>query len=189
MRRIHGAVIALALLAAACGQEQDVVEVGDASLPQPAPSTFDINAYAEADMPSRDAVLAEGGVHAAAAFIRREVGEGRPTLVNIFASWCGPCRAEMPLLNDTYRVYGDQIAFLGVAHLDRYDDALAFVEELDVPFASVFDIDGDFAFAVESRGMPTTVMFDANGVLVARVIGELTEASLANLLASVDVTD
>ncbi|MEX2533743.1 MAG: TlpA disulfide reductase family protein [Nitriliruptoraceae bacterium] len=186
-RRRYGVLIAVALSAAACTSSQDVVEFGDAFLPQPVPSTFDLSAYTDADTPSRDAVLADGGVHAAAAFIRREVADGRPTLVNIFASWCGPCRAEMPLLNDTYRTYNSEIAFLGVAHLDRYDDALDFVEELEVPFASVLDLHGDFAFAVESRGMPTTVVFDADGILIGRVIGELTEASLANLLQSVNV--
>lgn len=187
MRRDHGIMLAVALLVAACGVDQDVVEFGDSVLPASAPSTFDVWAYTDAKTPARDAVLAQGGVHAASAFIRQAVADGQPTLVNIFASWCGPCRAEMPLLNATYRAYESQIAFLGVAHLDRYEDALAFVDELEVPFASVLDGDGDFAFAVESRGMPTTVVFDADGVLVARVIGELTQASLTSLLARVNV--
>ncbi len=187
MRRITGATIALTLALGACTVEPDVLEFGDSQPPASAPSAFDVFAHTNADTPARDAVLADGGLDAAAAFIRREVADGRPTLVNIFASWCGPCRAEMPLLNDMSRKHADDITFLGVAHLDRYDDALAFIDELAVPFATVFDLDGDFAFAVESRGMPTTVVFDASGNLVARVIGELTETSLANLLAAVDV--
>lgn len=180
-------VVTAALLMAACSTTPDVIEFGDAQTPPPAPSSFDVFAYTNADTPAVDAVLAEGGVDAAAAFIRREIANGRPTLVNIFASWCGPCRAEMPLLNDTFLAYQDQIAFLGVAHLDRFEDALGFVDEFAVPFATVFDFDGDFAFAVESRGMPTTVVFDQDGQLVARVVGELTETSLMKLLNAVDV--
>lgn len=181
-------LVALAtLLLAACSSTPDVIEFGDAQTPPSAPSTFDVFAYTDADTPAVDAILADGGVDAAAAFIRREIANGRPTLVNIFASWCGPCRAEMPLLNDTFLAYQDDIAFLGVAHLDRYEDALAFVNEFNVPFATVFDFDGDFAFAVESRGMPTTVVFDHEGQLVARVVGELTETSLMKLLNAVNV--
>lgn len=175
------------LFTVACTTSTDVIEFGDGAPAQPGQSTFDVNAYTDADTPARDAVLADGGLDAAAAFVRREVSDGRPTLVNIFASWCGPCRAEMPMLNASYRTHQSEIAFLGIAHLDRYEDALQFIDELAVPFPTVFDLDGDFAFAVESRGMPTTVVFDADGTLVARVIGELTETSLAELLAAVGV--
>jgi len=187
MRRFVSATVVLILALTGCTANPDVVEFGDTAPSQSSPATFDVTAYTGVAAPTFDAVLADGGVDAAAAFIRREMANGRPTLVNIFASWCGPCRAEMPLLNDTYEQYSTEIAFLGGAHLDRYEDALTFVNELEVPFATVLDLAGDFAFAVESRGMPTTVVFDADGVLVARVVGELTETSLAKLLAAVDV--
>lgn len=187
IRRTTLVVVAALLVAACSSSNNDVIEFGDTQTPPPAPSSFDVFAYTNADTPAVDAVLADGGVDAAAAFIRREVANGRPTLVNIFASWCGPCRAEMPLLNETYLRYQDEIAFLGVAHLDRFEDALGFVDEFAVPFATVYDFDGDFAFAVESRGMPTTVVFDQEGQLIARVVGELTETSLMKLLNAVNV--
>ncbi len=137
-----------------------------------------------AAVPPVDARLVPGGWPEAAAFIAREAEAGNPTLVNIFASWCGPCRAEMPMLLEA-RDEHPEVTFLGIDHLDRLEDGEAFVEELDIDFATIHDLDGDVAFAVGGRGMPTTVVFDRDGRLAGRVVGELTETSLAQLLDEV----
>ncbi len=135
-------------------------------------------------VPPVDARLVSGSWPEAAAFIAREARAGNPTLVNIFASWCGPCRAEMPLLLAA-RDANPDVTFLGIDHLDRREDGEAFVEELGIDFATIHDLDGDVAFAVGGRGMPTTVVFDRDGQLAGRVVGELTETSLAQLLDEV----
>lgn len=134
--------------------------------------------------PEAGAVLDPRGYVAVAAFVARESAAGRPVVVNLFASWCPPCVREMPMIVEAAaRETG--IAFLGVAHLDRDADARRFVEEQDVRFTTVLDLDGDTAFAIGGRGMPTTVAFDRDGRLVARVIGELTPTSFEELLAAV----
>ena len=131
--------------------------------------------------PAPGSVLTDGGWEEASAFVARSVAAGRPTVINLFASWCGPCEREMPLLN---RVAGRDLGtdFLGVAHLDARADAERFVAEQRVVFTTVLDLGGEVAAAVGGRGLPVTVAFDRDGVMVGRVFGELTEDSLEALL-------
>jgi thiol-disulfide isomerase/thioredoxin len=131
--------------------------------------------------PAMGSVLTDGGWREASAFVARSSRAGRPTVINLFASWCGPCEREMPLLN---RVADRELSidFLGVAHLDARRDAERFVAEQRVTFTTVLDLDGEVAAAVGGRGLPVTVAFDRDGVMVGRVFGELTEDSLEQLL-------
>lgn len=176
------AVVAGLLLG--CGSDPEVADFG-APAPEGAPAPageVDVNEVAAPAEPTPpDADLHPGGWEAAADWIAREAGAGRPTLVNIFASWCGPCEREMPMLIEAADANPD-IAFLGIDHLDRLEDGREFVDRLGVDFPTIHDLDGDVAAAVGARGMPTTVGFDADGVLVARAVGELTEGSLERLL-------
>jgi len=177
--------VVLLLLLAACGDE--VVDFGavPGSAAPSRPADLGLDARESAGTPpAPDARLESGGWPEAAAFIVREADRGRPTLVNIFASWCGPCRAEMPLLLAAHREH-PEVAFLGIDHLDRREDGEAFIDEFGIDFATIHDLDGDVAVAVGSRGMPTTVVFDTDARLVARVIGELTPRTLAELLDAV----
>jgi thiol-disulfide isomerase/thioredoxin len=134
--------------------------------------------------PALGSVLVDGGWEQAAAFVASNVADGQPTVINLFASWCGPCEREMPLLN---RVADQErgIVFLGVAHLDARKDAERFVAEQQVRFTTILDLDGAVAAAVGGRGLPVTVAFDQDGVMVGRVFGELNERSLEDLLALV----
>lgn len=193
MRVRAAAVLAAGLLlvaAAACSAGDDgVVDFGATpgeDAPRvPADDGVDVFAAPEPEeVPSVDARLVSGSWPEAAAFIAREARAGNPTLVNIFASWCGPCRAEMPMLLEA-RDANPEVTFLGIDHLDRREDGEAFVEELGIDFATIHDLQGDVAFAVGGRGMPTTVVFDRDGQLAGRVVGELTENSLAQLLDAI----
>ena len=76
-----------------------------------------------------------------------------------------------------------EVTFLGIDHMDRFEDGEAFVDEFGIEFATIHDIDGDVAFNVGGRAMPTTVVFDRDGRLAGRVFGELTPTSLEQLLA------
>ena len=68
---------------------------------------------------------------------------GRPVVVNVWASWCGPCRVEAPLLQDAADEYGDRVAFLGVASRDEPDGAARFIERYGISYPNVFDDSGE----------------------------------------------
>ncbi len=187
--RLAATLLGAVLVVAACTSEPEVIDVADEGIGDtpdvPTDGRLDVSdVEPPAEIPPADAELFEGGWPEAAAWIAREADEGRPTLVNIFASWCEPCRREMPMLVEASREHTD-VAFLGIDHIDPIEQGRAFVAEYDIPFATIHDLGGDVAFAVGSRGMPTTVVFDREGRLAGRVIGELTETSLAELLDEV----
>lgn len=158
--------VAAALLVNACGG---------------AGSELDVHEAAAASPPPVDAQLVDGGWPEVAAWVAREADAGRPTVVNLFASWCAPCRAEAPLLRTAIAANPD-VAWLGVAHSDFRDNAAGFLEEERLDVASVLDLDGTVAAAVGSRGLPTTAFFDARGRLVYVHQGVLTEPVLAQRL-------
>lgn len=108
---------------------------------------------------------------------------GRPVVVNFFASWCAPCRREMPALESVYQQVKGDVAFVGIDNQDIRSDALALLEETDVSYPAGFDPDGKVAQAFGIYGMPTTVFVSADGDMLERVTGEMTEE---RLLATID---
>ncbi len=178
-------VVTAAVALSVALQRDDVVDFGNVpgpgAPPLPADSGVRVDGADVALAPPLGSVLTDGGWPEAAAFVARSADGDRPTVVNLFASWCGPCEREMPLLN---RVADREIGmdFLGVAHLDARRDAERFVAEQQVVFTTILDLDGDVAAAVGGRGLPVTVAFDRDGVMLGRVFGELTEDSLEALL-------
>ena len=114
--------------------------------------------------------------------------KGTPVVLNIWASWCGPCRDEAPLLTAAAQKYGHQVQFLGVDILDQTDAAATFANEFHVPYPSVFDPTGDIRDALGFLGQPDTIFFDAQGHKVKTVSGALTaqilNAGIRRIIAS-----
>ena len=104
---------------------------------------------------------------------------GQPVVVNIWASWCAPCRTEMPLLQRAAETYAGQATILGVDSRDNAGPADAFLEDVGVSYPNVFDATGDIRKALGLRGFPTTYFFDDTGAIVATVVGGISEARLA----------
>jgi len=90
-------------------------------------------------------------------------GNHVPVVVNIWASWCGPCRIESPNLVMAAERYGRQVQFLGVDIIDQRPAAQAFIKEEGYPYPSVFDPTGDIRDRLGFVGQPVTVFFDAEG--------------------------
>lgn len=108
---------------------------------------------------------------------------GRPVLVNLWATWCEPCREEMPLLQSNYLRYGADVQFVGVDTMDQGAAAAQFLLEVGVTYPQVVDTDGAVLNHVRVPGLPVTVVLDADGRIVGKHIGELTQASIDDLLA------
>ncbi|MQA75522.1 MAG: redoxin domain-containing protein [Solirubrobacterales bacterium] len=94
-----------------------------------------------------------------------EALRGHPAVVNVWASWCGPCRFEFPDLQRVAARIGDEVAFIGVDSEDSDDAARTFLDELPLPYPSVSDPDGEVFDELELRGLPGTAFYDADGEL------------------------
>jgi cytochrome c biogenesis protein CcmG, thiol:disulfide interchange protein DsbE len=106
---------------------------------------------------------------------------GKPVLVNFWASWCPPCRSEMPAMQQLYRELRDQgVVILAVNAANQDDRAAAqeFTRSLGLDFPIVFDLGGQAAGSYAVRSLPSSYFIDPDGVIREIVIGGMSEASL-----------
>ena len=111
--------------------------------------------------------------------------EGTPVLVNIWASWCAPCRDEAPHLASAHEEFGDRVQFLGLDILDERGSARAFMREYGWTYPSVFDGPGAIRDELGILGQPATLFYDASGELVKTWSGPLTEEALGDGLEEI----
>jgi cytochrome c biogenesis protein CcmG, thiol:disulfide interchange protein DsbE len=107
---------------------------------------------------------------------------GQPVLLNMWASWCGPCRAEMPAMQEVYEAYSPQgftILAVNTTFQDTQSNALEFAESLNLTFPLLFDLDGAVSQQYQVRAMPTSFFIDSEG-MIRRVVfgGPMSEALL-----------
>jgi cytochrome c biogenesis protein CcmG/thiol:disulfide interchange protein DsbE len=106
---------------------------------------------------------------------------GEPTVVNVFASWCIPCRDEHPLLEAIKAETG--VKLFGINHSDAPENAVAFLAELGNPYDAV-GADRDRRVSIDwgVYGVPETFLVDAKGVIVYKHVGPLTPEAIENEL-------
>jgi cytochrome c biogenesis protein CcmG/thiol:disulfide interchange protein DsbE len=110
----------------------------------------------------------------------------RPVVVNIWASWCTPCRSEAPLLRTAAAEYGDRVDFVGVAVRDSQDGARAFIGEFSLTgLDHYFDPTGAIPASLGGRGVPITFFFAPGGDLVRTHNGVIDERTLVLLIDEV----
>jgi thiol-disulfide isomerase/thioredoxin len=128
--------------------------------------------------------------HQAVAFDGRLLADGRGwssasargsiLVVNLWASWCGPCRAEQPALSTVARAYRNQhVVFVGVNIRDQKANATAYADEFRIPYPSLFDPGAETATKLRAFGLPTTFIVDRDGVLAYQLTGKTTVPILA----------
>jgi thiol-disulfide isomerase/thioredoxin len=107
---------------------------------------------------------------------------GRPVLVNFWASWCIPCRAEMPDIEGALQTYApQQFAAVGVNNGERYKIAQEFLDKIGAKFtAFAYDAEATVAKRYAVQGMPTSYFIDAQGVITLVVLGPLTPPVMEN---------
>jgi cytochrome c biogenesis protein CcmG/thiol:disulfide interchange protein DsbE len=107
---------------------------------------------------------------------------GRPVLVNLWTSWCPPCRAEMPAMQNAYEAYHDQgfeILAVNATNQDSQQDAIDFAGQYGLTFPILLDTSGEVSGLYQLRSLPTSFFIDRNGVIQDVVIGgPMSEALL-----------
>ncbi|HXF60557.1 MAG TPA: TlpA disulfide reductase family protein [Caldilineaceae bacterium] len=102
---------------------------------------------------------------------------GQGVVVNFWASWCEPCRVEMPLLAEAAQANRGQIAFVGVNVLDSEPAARAFLAEFGVTYPNGPDTDDRWARRFGADGVPATFFIDSEGVVRSVVLGPVAGAA------------
>lgn len=117
-----------------------------------------------------------------------DAGDGRPTVVNLWASWCAPCVREMPLLQLTADRAGDDARFVGIDVQDEPASAAGLLQATGVRYDQYADPDGEVRSALRAVGLPVTLVFDADGREVGRRFGEIEDSWLDDALRDAGVS-
>ena len=112
---------------------------------------------------------------------------GKTVLINVFASWCGPCRLEMPHLVEAADQFGDQeVVFVGINLQENPEAVQAFRDEFNVQFPLVLNEDGSLTNNLYTPiGLPTSWFIDQDGVVRYVFAGAMTREVLQNVLDDV----
>ncbi len=107
---------------------------------------------------------------------------GKPVVINFWASWCPPCKAEMPEFDTVYRELGDEVTFLMINSTDggreTVETARAYIDGQDYAFPVYFDTSQEASYLYGISSLPTTVFIDRDGYLITGAMGMIDEATL-----------
>lgn len=105
--------------------------------------------------------------------------KGQPVVLNFWATWCGPCRRELPALQSSAERYRDLVTIVGIDQAEDADTVQGYVDELGLTFPIPMDTDGKVGEAYRVRGLPTTYFIDSEGIIERVWVGEMNSITLA----------
>jgi cytochrome c biogenesis protein CcmG/thiol:disulfide interchange protein DsbE len=156
-----------------------LLKLQSGSDPSTLPSALVGHAAPPFDLPALDGVGVPG--------LKQADLIGKVTIVNVFASWCVPCRQEQPELNQLARAFAgsSQVRLVGINYKDPPDKAAAFLDEVGNPYSAIgVDRDGRVGIDWGVYGVPETYVVDARGIVQHKFIGPLTGDEIAGELRS-----
>ena len=104
-------------------------------------------------------------------------------VINFWASWCPPCRRETPSFEKLWRQYKEKnVVFLGINVQDNREDALRYIEEFDVTFPNLLDLDGSITVDYGVTGLPVTFFVGPDRKIISRWVGSISEQRLDNVV-------
>lgn len=164
VRRLNACLLACALLVTvACGRDT--------------PATVGVTTFEAGDRVALPAISGQGldGQR-----LSVPVSGGAITILNAWASWCDPCREEMPLLQEIAAEFPD-VAVIGLNVQDEPQAARQFLQEVGAQFPSIVDPDGALLATIPGvppTSVPSTVIVDTNGAIAVRIIGPLDRTEI-----------
>lgn len=169
---VAAVAVTLIITSGADPTEGEFPDLGDLTASDPnVPSTDEL-------APTFALTTLEGDVFDLAAHV---ADQGKPVVLNLWASWCPPCRAEMPAINTASQRH-PEVEFVGVAVNDDPDKAAEFAAEIDVSYTIAID-DGTVEDAYPVMGLPGTFFINPDGTIAKRHFGVVTVDSLDDDIA------
>jgi thiol-disulfide isomerase/thioredoxin len=123
----------------------------------------------------------DGGSRALSSF------KGRPVVINFWATWCPPCKEEMPLFERYSRKYAGELVFLGIDSAEKAEIVRPFVAKMDITFPILLDQSGMVSDLYFVKDFPYTFFVDENGTLRGQHIGLMTEEKLVKYLDTIGI--
>ncbi len=107
--------------------------------------------------------------------------KGKPVVINIWASWCEPCKTEVPAFQAAWQQHQhDGIVFLGIDYQDTATDAQHFLQQYGVTYPSGPDASGSISVNYGVSNVPTTIFIDRSGTVVRKILGQVDAQTLEN---------
>ena len=101
-----------------------------------------------------------------------------PAVVNLWATWCAPCRAEIPDFEEVHQDRGDEVLFVGINIGEEAGPALAFIDEVGATYDQFSDPEGFVVTELQTTAMPVTIVIGADGLITKRHLGPLSADDL-----------
>lgn len=110
--------------------------------------------------------------------VRLSALRGKPVLLNFWASWCPPCRKEMPDLQEFFTQYGDKIHVVGINWNDQLSTVQEFLHQYQITYTNLLDTNGKVFVLYELTGLPTSFFIDEDGIIRGKWLGSMSVADM-----------